>query len=279
MQNEARKLRRHRKIGSKLKSPGASGAKIDARRWRNRIVGQGEKPASWFLANPANWRIHPKPQQTAINIALDEVGWIQSVIVNKRTSELWGHDRNIETLVDGHLRIGQALSVSESEPVPFIYVDLTPDEEKKALATLDPIGAMAATDAEKLTELIDEMKSAQPAIDDMLANVLASANLESLNSSTPGSVTSNADALDKIKDQRRMANDGVASKNDTENYFVIVFPDRTAKEKALAKIGLPIDERYVSSASIQLQSTSSLVLKQSGRSCKAALPKDSGACG
>jgi hypothetical protein len=31
--------------------------------WRNRIVGSGELPASEFLANPGNWRIHPKPQQ------------------------------------------------------------------------------------------------------------------------------------------------------------------------------------------------------------------------
>ena len=68
-------------------------------KWRNRIVGHGTKPAKDFLANPHNWRIHPKPQQDAMQGVLGEVGWVQSVVENVRT----GH------LIDGHLRVVEAL--------------------------------------------------------------------------------------------------------------------------------------------------------------------------
>ena len=39
--------------------------------WRNRITGSGEEAPDQLLANPANWRIHPKAQQDALAGALD----------------------------------------------------------------------------------------------------------------------------------------------------------------------------------------------------------------
>jgi len=48
--------------------------------WRNRIVGSGEEAPDQLLANPANWRIHPKAQQDALAGALDQVGWVQQVL-------------------------------------------------------------------------------------------------------------------------------------------------------------------------------------------------------
>ena len=107
--------------------------------WRNRITGAGEEAPDQLLANPANWRIHPKAQQDALAGALDAVGWVQQVLVNRRTG----------FVVDGHARV--ALALSRGEPtVPVLYVDLAPEEEALVLATLDPIGAMAGRDDEKL---------------------------------------------------------------------------------------------------------------------------------
>ncbi|HOJ21828.1 MAG TPA: hypothetical protein PLY56_09860, partial [Armatimonadota bacterium] len=92
--------------------------------WRNRIVGYGEQPASQFLANPNNWRIHPQAQREALRGALNEVGWVQAVIVNRRTGYL----------VDGHERVWQALQNGDAL-VPYIEVDLSPEEEAYVLAT------------------------------------------------------------------------------------------------------------------------------------------------
>jgi DNA modification methylase len=114
--------------------------------WRNRIVGAGEETPDQLLANPANWRIHPKAQQDALAGALDAVGWVQQVLVNRRTG----------FVVDGHARV--ALALSRGKPtVPVLYVDLEPAEEALVLATLDPIGAMAGRDDEKLKELLADV--------------------------------------------------------------------------------------------------------------------------
>ncbi|AMO58242.1 DNA modification methylase [Endozoicomonas montiporae] len=113
-------------------------------RWKDRITGQGKENPEQLLANPQNWRIHPKHQQDALKGALEEIGWIQQVIVNQRT----GH------LIDGHLRVELSMREGETE-VPVIYVDLSEDEEKIALATIDPLSAMAETDQGMLDRLLE----------------------------------------------------------------------------------------------------------------------------
>jgi len=91
--------------------------------WRSRIVGHGEESPDQLLANPRNWRVHPKAQQDALAVVLDQVGWVQDVIVNQRT----GH------VVDGHLRV--SLAISRNEPtIPVVYIDLDPEEEALVLA-------------------------------------------------------------------------------------------------------------------------------------------------
>jgi hypothetical protein len=119
-----------------------------------RILGTGDVPAGQLLANPANFRVHPRPQQDALQTVLGEIGFVQHAIVNKRTSAEWGESQGVETLVDGHLRAELALSRGEDTPVPVVYVDLTPAEERRVLATFDAIGAMAALDKDKLDELL-----------------------------------------------------------------------------------------------------------------------------
>ena len=47
--------------------------------WRSRIAGSGEEAPDQLLANPSNWRIHPKAQQDALVGALDQVGWVGQV--------------------------------------------------------------------------------------------------------------------------------------------------------------------------------------------------------
>lgn len=56
--------------------------------WRNRIVGHGDEAPDRLLANPRNWRIHPKSQQDALAGVLSEVGWVQDVIFNRRSGHI-----------------------------------------------------------------------------------------------------------------------------------------------------------------------------------------------
>lgn len=130
--------------------------------WESKIVGYGDEAPDQLLANPNNWRIHGKFQQDALQGALDEVGWVAPVIVNRTT----GH------LVDGHLRVAQAIS-NDERTVPVCYVELTEAEEAKALATFDPIGALASTDEQMLAMLVETVTIDNDALNRVVGEILS----------------------------------------------------------------------------------------------------------
>lgn len=134
--------------------------------WRNRITGYGSVDPEELLANPLNYRIHPKAQQDALAGTLNSIGWIQDVIVNAATG----------FVLDGHLRVALALRTNQPE-IPVKYVELTPEEEALALATLDPLTNMAGTDAAKLDELLQQVQTDEAAIQAMLAGLAEEAGL------------------------------------------------------------------------------------------------------
>ncbi len=134
---------------------------------QNRIVGSGEEPLDQIQFNPRNWRVHPLNQQNALKGVLEEVGWVQEVIVNKRTGNL----------IDGHLRC-QLAAREGAKTIPVKYVDLSEDEEALVLATLDPIGAMAATDKQKLDELFAGIESENENVRKMMDEIAAKERLE-----------------------------------------------------------------------------------------------------
>lgn len=134
---------------------------------KNRIVGSGIVPLDQILFNPRNWRVHPLNQQNALKGVLEEVGWVQDVIINQRT----GH------LVDGHLRCQLAAREGAKE-IPVKYVDLSEEEEALVLATIDPIGAMAVTDKQKLDELFAGIESENENVNKALDDIAEKERLE-----------------------------------------------------------------------------------------------------
>jgi len=133
----------------------------------NRIVGYGEELLDQILFNPANWRVHPGAQQEALKGVLEEVGWVQNVIVNKTT----GH------LIDGHLRC-QLAAREGAKTIPVTYVEVSQAEEDLILASLDPIAAMATTDKQKLEELLKGIDSESDAINKLLEDVAEANKIE-----------------------------------------------------------------------------------------------------
>jgi ParB-like chromosome segregation protein Spo0J len=135
--------------------------------WANRIVdGTIHLVApDQLLANPLNARRHPGAQRDALREALDRLGWIAPLAVNIRTGRM----------IDGHARTEEALSKC-ADLVPVYYVDLSEEEERVALATFDPIGAMAVTDSTVLDQLLADINVGDGALAAMLAE-LATASL------------------------------------------------------------------------------------------------------
>ena len=116
--------------------------------WRNRITRYGEEAPDQLLAHENNWRIHPGTQQAALKAVLQTVGLVQNVIISERSGKC----------LDGHLRIQMAISEGQ-QTIPITYVDVTPEEEKLILATIDPLSAMAVADEELLAAMRETMSA------------------------------------------------------------------------------------------------------------------------
>lgn len=114
--------------------------------WPSRIVREASVDPYALTPHPLNWRTHPTSQAEALTDVLDRVGWVQRVIVNERT----GH------ILDGHLRVAEASK--RGVDVPVVYVDLSEEEERLVLATMDPLALFAGRDQDIIDELLTDLE-------------------------------------------------------------------------------------------------------------------------
>ncbi len=123
---------------------------------RNRIVGHATVRAGDLVPHPMNYRRHPARQRTALKDSLQELGDIRSLLGYRLP------DGRIQ-LIDGHLR----RDLDSERMLTVELVDLTPEEAVKALLTLDPLVALAETDAQVAAELSRSVTSASEAINSL----------------------------------------------------------------------------------------------------------------
>jgi hypothetical protein len=141
---------------------------------RNRVKELRHVPACDLRPNPKNWRTHPKAQQDALKGVLAEVGMADAWEVGMADACLARElDDGSLMLIDGHLR---AETASEAT-VPVLILDVDEAEADKILATLDPLAAMAGSDAVRLDELLRSVDTGSEALQDMLAATANAAGL------------------------------------------------------------------------------------------------------
>ena len=121
-------------------------------------------PANTIRPNPWNWRLHPQAQRDALTEIVEEIGFAGALIARETPDGL--------ELVDGHLR----QDMFKDELVPVLIVDMTEEEVRRLLATLDPIGAMAQTDVIALTALLDTLDVSGEATIEMLDDLVKDAD-------------------------------------------------------------------------------------------------------
>lgn len=139
--------------------------------WANRMTGTGEEEPDALQMHQLNFRLHPDYQKRVVEESLTEIGWIQPVLVNRRSGEEWpDHERGVLTVIDGHLRVDRARFHKQS-PIPVSYVDLNPNEEKLALAVLDNSAAMAQLDALLFQELTEEIETESEVLEQWLNEI------------------------------------------------------------------------------------------------------------
>lgn len=127
--------------------------------WRDRVKELRRIPSKELLANPKNWREHPKEQQKALSGILEEVG-IAGALLARET------DDGLE-LIDGHLRT----ELDGETEWPVLVLDVDEREADALLASIDPIGSMAVKSEAKLNSLIDSISADNAELAELLKNL------------------------------------------------------------------------------------------------------------
>lgn len=112
----------------------------------DRVIERRDVALSELAANPANFRRHPEAQRVAVETAMADVGVLSAALFNRRTGRL----------IDGHLRVDIARA-NGATTFPADVVDLSPSEERVALATLDATTYMADIDDDALSDLLAQI--------------------------------------------------------------------------------------------------------------------------
>jgi hypothetical protein len=156
--------------------------------WKSRIVGHAKVCPKKLAANPLNFRTHPLRQREVLKAAIEELGFVRSVTVNKRTGNI----------VDGHERVLQAAD-SGQPTIDVEYIDVSEEEERKILATLDPIAELATVDGGKLDELLHDLAFGDVALQQMLLENAEQNSEALLGDVSPSGASENRDLGEKRK--------------------------------------------------------------------------------
>jgi hypothetical protein len=129
-----------------------------------------------ILPNDSNWRMHPPEQIEGYKAIVDSIG-VADVLLTRETED------GRLMLYDGHMR----RDVDPDVLYPTIVTDLTESEAEQALLVIDPLAAMAQTNADKLRALMERNNSDRPEIQRMMAELAERAGIlgESVSNQPP----------------------------------------------------------------------------------------------
>ena len=140
---------------------------------RNRVRELRRVKASELVPNENNWRRHGAAQSSALKGLLAEIGYADALIARELP------DGRLQ-LLDGHLR----RETTPNMEVPVLVVDVTQEEGKKILLTLDPLAAMAEADKTSVDSLLATVHTDSVAVSAILERIAGEAASQALNDPT-----------------------------------------------------------------------------------------------
>ena len=124
------------------------------------LKGKDVKPS------PFNFRTHPQQQKDALNAAMGRLGVVAAGIVRKL------EDGTYEA-IDGHLRAAE----NQETELPWLLTDLDEQEAKEAILTIDPLSALAGTNAEILDAVLQSVDINDEALQNLCTKLADEAGL------------------------------------------------------------------------------------------------------
>jgi hypothetical protein len=133
---------------------------------RNRIVDHVQVRAGDLVPHPDNFRTHPESQRSALAASYQEVGFARSLLGYRLT------DGRIQ-LIDGHLR----RDIDPDMMVTVEVLDVSADEARKLLLTIDPLAGLATTDGDALARLTAATRADSDVLNDLWQGLAKSQKL------------------------------------------------------------------------------------------------------
>jgi hypothetical protein len=134
---------------------------------RNRVVELRFVRARDLVPHPKNWRRHSQFQRNALLGLFTEIGYADALLARILP------DGRLQ-LIDGHLRA----SISPDQLVPVLILDVSEEEAEKILLTLDPVGALAETDADKVRDLLASVTTQNDDVQNLLMMIAGQSSFE-----------------------------------------------------------------------------------------------------
>lgn len=159
---------------------------------RDRIKTLRRVRAGDLLINPKNWRRHPKAQADALHGLLEEIGYADALIAREL------QDGRL-MLIDGHLRA----ETTPDAQVPVLVLDVSEQEADTILLTLDPLAAMAESDAERIKALLQTVRTESQAVEELLRRTAGERLWEILHPDELKQVEVFPDRADELRDKWR----------------------------------------------------------------------------
>ena len=129
---------------------------------RNRIKEHRRVRAGDLVRHELNWRKHPKAQREALQALYQEVGFARSLLAYELP------DGRLK-LIDGHLR----RDLDPDMVVDVEVLDLTDEEARKMLLSVDSLAALAETDAEVVAHLREITRADSQALNELWQSLAA----------------------------------------------------------------------------------------------------------
>lgn len=130
---------------------------------QDRIIELRRVKSSELRPNPRNWRTHPEHQADAMRGILSEIGYAAALVARELP------DGSL-MLIDGHLRA----EIMPDQIVPVLVLDVNEEESDKLLLSIDPLAAMAQTNAEAMNQLAASVETNNEALKRMFEGMQAS---------------------------------------------------------------------------------------------------------
>lgn len=206
---------------------------------------------STLKEHPLNPRKLSAAAQKKLRASVKEIGVMDTPVFNKQTGNIVGGHQRLHTIDFLEKFAVTEDGVKNDYQVEVSVVDMTPEQEAKALVRLNNQNLQGSWDAELLAELGKQVSFEEMGFERIDLEFLMD-GVEGVESmfEDAAPVKETKGALESIKaDRKAMTADKKVSQS-VDYYVGIICRDQADKEKLMKRLGLPKGEIYISSAEI-----------------------------